>query len=357
MTARSGFRPAARLSGLEPYRPPRTGGDTHRLHANEGRAPPQALAAVLAAVDLARYPAAGEVEARLAEAHGVDAAKVVLTAGGDDALARIAYAGLEPGRKAALFTPTFEMIPRYVQLAGAEAVLVPWLDGPFPEAAFREALARSDMGFVVTPSSPAGEVASQESLLRLAEAAAEGGQSLVADLAYAEFADEDPTDALVARGDVVITRTFSKALGVAGLRAGYAIAPRPIADALRVAGQPFAVSSLTLAVVAALLETRAALAEAAARRVRNERTALFEALDGLGCAPIPSQGNFVLARVGSGARAFAESLGSAGLRVRVFEHPEILAGSVRITCPQDDDVFRALMSALPDAADAAQART
>lgn len=348
--AGGGFQPASRLRGLRAYRPPGAGSESFRLHANEGRAPERSLTAVFEAVDLSRYPAAGDVEARLASFHGVDPARVVLTAGADDALARLAFAGLEPGRSAVISEPTFEMIPRYVQLAGARAIRVPWLDCPFPEDAFGAALASAEMAFVVTPSSPAGEVVETEVLNRIAAQAAEQNCCLVVDLAYAEFADEDPTPALVDRGDVVVTRTFSKAIGVAGIRAGYAVAPREVADALRVVGQPFAVSSLTLAVVSSLLDERASLANRASETVRTERGRLFTELKRLGLRPIPSQGNFVLARVGAGAPAFADALAAHGLRVRVFAQPSCLEGAIRITCPQDQAVFSRLMSALPEAA-------
>lgn len=345
----TGLKPAGRLAGLKPYRPPRGGGDGVRLHANEGRSPSMAVSDALAGLDFAEYPSATAIEERLAEAYGVASEQVVLTAGADDALARLALAYLEPGRRAVLMDPTFEMIPRYVQVAGAEAERVPWFDGPFPEAGFAEALDRADVGFVVSPSSPAGEVASQAALERLAERAQAQGKLLVVDLAYVEFADVDPTAELLVRG-AAVARTYSKALGLAGLRVGYVIAGSDVTASLRAIGQPFSVSSPSLAVVGALFDRRQTLACAAAERVRTERERLRVGLEELGARPIPSQANFVLAQFGSSAEAFVEALAELGYRVRRFVGSPPLDGCVRITCPQDEETLEGLLAAMAQAA-------
>ena len=108
------FKPAARLAGQTAYRThPRTG-DLLRLDANEGLAPPTgfALEALQSRPEaLGVYPSAADLERDLAERHGIDPNSILVTAGGDDALARICQATLEPGRRAILTTPTFEMIP------------------------------------------------------------------------------------------------------------------------------------------------------------------------------------------------------------------------------------------------------
>lgn len=350
--------PAARIRGLKPYKPSAgSRPDALRLHANEGRAPDLDVGAALAGLDLARYPSAAALEARLAERHGIDADRVVVTAGADDALARIALAVLEPGRAAAIFAPTFEMIPRYVRLAGAEAVEVSWLDAPFPEDGFAEALGRPGVtaGFVVTPSSPAGEVAPADAVLRLADLARARGQLLVVDLAYVEFAEHDPTAELVARGDVLVTRTLSKALGLAGLRVGYAIGPAPVADWLRAVGQPFAVSAPSLALAERALEDAEDRIAAARDRVREERRQLHDRLLARGAQPVRSEANFVLARLGERGRATADALEASGYRVRLLAGPG-LEGALRITCPQDPAAFEGLLAALDRALDREEAR-
>lgn len=343
--------PAGRIAGFEPYRP---SGDARpgavRLHANEGSSPlpGHALGALLEGLDLARYPSAAGLEARLAEQHGVEPEQVVVTAGADDALFRLCLAILEPGRNAVLTAPTFEMIPRYVRLAGAAPIEVPWLGGPFPEDDFSGALARGRdaLAFVVSPSSPAGQRVDTSVLRRLAARAADQGSLLVADLAYTEFADEDPTDVLVQDGRACVTRTFSKALGLAGLRVGYAVAPASVANWLRAVGQPFSVSVPALALAFAVLERRGEVLEDGRRTVLRERAAIFEALEAAGAQPVPSEANFVLARLGAQAPGFVKHLAEAGLRVRAFGGPGPLEGAVRISCPQDQAVLERLLTAI-----------
>lgn len=308
----------------------------------------RALGRYLEDLDVARYASTAELEVRLAHAHNVSAERVVVTAGADDALLRLCLAVLEPGRRAAVFRPTFEMIPRYLQLSGGEPVEVPWLDGPVPEDDFAKALIEDGvtLGFVVTPSAPSGEVVPFDVVERLADRAAVLGRLLVVDLAYVEFAADDPTDRLAARGDVVLTRTFSKALGLAGLRVGYAIAPEPVAEWLRTVGQPYAVAAPSLAIATALLDARPVIAARARARVLAERQGLFTELEALGARPIPSQANFVLARFGPSGPGIAERLLQAGYRVRAFTGPGDLEGALRISCPQDEQAFDGLLLAL-----------
>lgn len=347
------MKPASRLAGVVPYVPSSAGGDVvARLHANEGRAPELDLQEALRGLDLARYPSTAAVEADLARFHGVDAAQVLVTAGADDALARIASATLEPGRRAVMAHPTFEMIPRYARLAEAEVVPVPWLGGLFPLEAFRARLEVGTVAFVVTPSSPSGEVAPLEALLALAEAADGAGAQLVVDLAYVEFADVDPCPELLAQGNVLITRTLSKALGLAGLRIGYVLGPVERIRWLRSSGQPFSVAAPSLAIARALLPRRVELAEAARARVREERSRIFEALERVGAEPVPSQGNFVFARAGGRGIERAAALAKLGFRVRAFAEPP-LSGTLRISCPQDETVSAALLEAIEQVWEAA----
>lgn len=336
------FSFAARLSALEPYRPsPPSNKTMVALHANEGRAP--VLNIPLHELPLNLYPKAAKLEAQIAKAYQLDPSQVVVTAGADDALLRLALSFLEPGRKAALLNPTFEMLPRYVQFAGGTSVSVPWFDRRFPLAEYQTAMEEAALGYVVTPASPSGEVCQQEDLLVLAESARVAGSVLVIDLAYIEFADLDPTRVLLEHGHAVVTRTFSKALGLAGLRVGYALGPSAVMTALRTVGQPFAVSGPSLLAAEAAFQKRDEIASAAKARVQKERAQLFKVLAPK--APIASQANFVLSRWGPRGPEVVASLAEMGFKVRGFS-AKGLEGTIRITCPQDETVMDALVPAL-----------
>jgi histidinol-phosphate aminotransferase len=341
-----GPQPSARLRGVTRY-----GSGAHvaaavHLDANEGLPPPRSLMDAMAPVwarVASRYPDAGEFEAQLAAGLGVAPEQVIVTCGGDEALQRICLATLEPGRRAMLPAPTFEMIPRYIRLSGAEMVDLPWEEGAFPtDAAI--AAAAPDVGavFVVTPNNPTGLAACEADLRRLS--AAMPWAVIVVDLAYTEYADEDLTRVALSLPNAVIVRTLSKAWGLAGLRVGYAAGPAGVIDWLRVAGGPYPGNGPGMAMASRWLVEGEAAVRATVERVRRERTALCALLADLGARPLPSQANFVVARFDD-AHGVADRLLARGISVRRFTSPR-LRDALRITCPADDTVFELLIAGL-----------
>ncbi len=268
-------RPTSRFAGQTGYRVPRHPApvDLH-LDGNEGAVPPPDLLDALAARGpdaFRRYPDAAPLAARIAARLGLAAEQVMVTAGADEAIERLCRAVLAPGRALVLPVPSFEMIERYARIAGGEVVAVPWPGGAFPRAAVLDAIApETALIAVVSPNNPTGAVASAEDLRALSAAAPQA--VLLVDLAYGEFADEDLTPAALALPNAVVTRTFSKAWGLAGLRVGYAAGPAEIVGWMRAAGGPYAVASASLALAEALARTGRrrgrALRRARARRAR-----------------------------------------------------------------------------------------
>ncbi|MCW5775801.1 MAG: histidinol-phosphate aminotransferase family protein [Phycisphaeraceae bacterium] len=346
--------PAGRVRAVTAYAPPASSpcpwSTVHcplSLHANEGRAPDGAILERLRALDaetLRRYAKPTALEALLAARLGVGPERVVVTAGADDALERLCRAALEPGRTAVLTDPTFEMLPRYVRLTGASPVEIPWLDRAFPAAEFEGAIdASTGAAFIVSPNNPTGAAVSTSDMLGIARR--NPGCLVVADLAYVEFADEDPTAELLRLPNAVVTRTFSKAWGLAGLRVGYAIGSAEVMGWLRTVGHPFPTSGVSLALAAGALEADQAGTRAYLDRVRTERAELAELLRSLGAEAPESQGNFVLGRFAD-AWAVADALGARGIRVRRFERGTPLGDRLRITCPGDEGEFGRLVGAL-----------
>ncbi len=301
-----------------------------KLDSNEGRAPAVDVDALTPTL-LARYPKTRELEAALAARHGVEPSQVIVTAGADDALQRLAAALLAPGRELVLPQPTFEMIERYAAARGATLREVEWPGGPYPTgdviAACNEATA---MVAVVSPNNPTGAIASLEDLQRVAAAAPQA--VVVLDHAYAEFADEDLTRAALGLPNVVVLRTFSKAWGLAGLRVGYAIGAPELIGWLRAAGNPYPTAGPSLAIAGAALETGARQLAGVVGRVREEREDLREVLGELGWRPSPSQANFVLAR-GDDPLWLRDALAGFGVAIRAFPGRARLEDAVRITCP------------------------
>lgn len=367
----SPIAPASRLAGLMPYAPPAPIHtiDLH-LDANEGPRPSQAVLDAIAAVPpsaIHRYPDASALETKIAHRLGTDPANVLVTNGGDDAIDRTCRAVLEPGRTAILHTPTFEMIPRGVRLNGATPVEIPWRTKGFPTDAVLDAIERCGretghppaMIALVTPNNPTGCVIPLRKILAIADAAP--NCLILVDLAYIEFADDDPTPALLDRPNIMMVRTFSKAMGLAGMRVGYAVAPEPIITMLRTTGGPYPVSPISLAAASAALDEPDRL-ETTVARVRTERAQLADLLTALGARPMPTQANFVTADFTTcalscaaavptvpPAEAIRHALAARGIAVRGWPSRPDLAGLLRITLPANDPDFARLTTSLKGA--------
>ncbi len=337
------------------YQPPRHPAPVDlRLDANEGAPPDPSLLEALHAdfTEICRrYPNAQPLEKRLATITDVTPDRLLATAGADDALERAVRLAASRGRRAILTRPTFEMLPRYVDRSGLDRAEIDWLDSAFPiDTILRTIDADTAMVAVVTPNNPTGAVASAADLrairARLDELAPNA--ILLVDLAYTEFADEDLTPVALSLPNTIITRTMSKAWGLAGLRVGWATGPANLIDGLRAMGQPFAVSGPSIAIACARLDRSPEPDRQIIDRIRAERTALFGTLTRLGAQPIASQANFILARF-ENAPWVADALAGLGIAVRRFTDRPGLEGFLRIGCPASTGGLTRLQRALETA--------
>lgn len=280
-----------------------------------------------------RYPDTGRLAEAVAARHGVPVEQVLVTAGGDDALFRCFLASAD--RAVVATTPSFEMIRRYASQLETPLIEVPWWDGDFPVDDFlTEAAVSPGMAVVVSPNNPTGNVISQAGLRKVSDTY----PMVVLDAAYAEFADEDITEAALEMGNVVVIRTLSKAFGLAGLRVGYLLGTADMVRRLAGFGSPYSMSALSAALATETLENGTADADDFAAGVAGRRKRLAALLDELGCDPLPSQGNFVLA-TNVDAPWLVAAAASLGVGLRGFADRPELARCVRITVPATDEDF------------------
>ncbi len=321
---------------------------TIRLDGNEGRLPPPSILDAVPNAGpelLRRYPSKAALEGKLAARFGLDPEALIVTNGADDALDRIARAFVGSGRSLVAPGPTFEMIERFVQIAGGEFIEVPWWSEPLPVAAI-EAAVRADTSVVavVTPNNPTGLSATRAEIETLA--ARFPDRLLVVDLAYAEFADEDLTRPLARLDNVVMTRTLSKAWSLAGARVGYALSGNAaLIGHLRNAGGPYPVGGPSLAIAEAWLDAGLDHVEESRTVVVEERGRLSALLRELAAEPFPSQANYVCARFRD-VQWVHDVLASVGVAIRAFTDKPKLADCARITCPQDAETMTRLENAL-----------
>lgn len=350
MSPRAEGGPVSRVApGLAYRRPLAPRPVSLKLDGNEGARP--SLEPLLEALRaegpelLRRYPDVTTLEAALARLHGVEPSRVLVTAGADEAIDRCCRAFLSPGRTMLVPDPSFEMLDRYAALAGGELVRVPWTPGPFPTAGM---LARLDERIaiiaVVSPNNPTGEVATLDDVRRIAAVAPDA--LILLDHAYVEYADEDFTTPALALRNVVVTRTFSKAWGLAGCRVGFVLGSAGVIAVLRAAGGPYPVAGPSVAFAAVQLERGTPAMGAHVARVRRERAELRALLAARGAVPRRSQANFVYADLGRRAGFVHAALAAQGILVRDFPDRPGAANGLRITLPGDSEAFARLTAAL-----------
>lgn len=315
----SGPVPSPGLAATRPYEPVRRGPacDLDLAGTEAGGLPLAGVELPAGALDAAaRYPNAAPLAARIATALGVDASRVLVTAGADDALDRVARAVLAPGRNAIVTDPTFEMIPRYITLSGAELREVSWPGGRFPvDAVLARADARTAMVAIVSPNNPTGAVAAFDDVRRVHDALPRA--VVILDLAYVEFADADPTTEALGLPRVVVVRTLSKAYGCPGLRVGYAAGSSEFIGWMRRAGGPFPVSSMSLAIAEGVLANAGPARDATVAATRAGRRRIAATLGELGAEALPSEANFVTV-AGTRAAWIRDALAAQGIATRFF---------------------------------------
>lgn len=317
-----------------------------RLDKNEGPPPCEALMAQWATLGgdaLQRYATPDRLEAEIARSLGLDPEQVLVTCGGDDALERFAQVYLGCDRPLAHTTPTFGVLLQRAAEADTQLLGQPWLGGPFPLEDFAETAQSAAALYVVGPNNPTGASVRPSDWSALLEVADK--RPLLADLAYVEFDDNDPSRQLV-EGGALVLRTFSKAFGLAGLRVGYLLGPADRLAPLRKRRAVYAVAGPSLALARLAFMQADPDREAYLAQVREERPQLVSHLRTLGLNAPDSSANFAY---GSGPEAerWCDLLGERGIRARRFRRDEG-AGEpgLRITTPGNPSDFSRLVRAL-----------
>jgi histidinol-phosphate aminotransferase len=254
--------------------------------------------------DLGRYPDANgfALKAAIAAKYAVPPEWITLGNGSNDILELAAHAFVEPGQAVMYAQYSFAVYPLATQAVGARAICVPARDFGHDLPAMRDAITDdTKLIFIANPNNPTGTfvpAAELETFLR----AVPPSVLVVLDEAYNEYlAQELQYDSIawVRRfPNLLVSRTMSKAYGLAGLRIGFAIAQPAITDLMNRVRQPFNVNSLAQAAAIAALNDTAFLLQSAELNASGYRqlTAAFEAM---GLTYVPSFGNFVLVKVGS----------------------------------------------------------
>lgn len=286
-------------------------------------APPAARRALSEApgAAFARYPSlySTPLRAALLRYVGLERAGgvgVVTGCGSDDVIDSAMRAFGAPGDRIAFSAPTFSMIPTFARLNGLEPVSIP-LTSRFDVDAERLVHLGAKITYLCTPNNPTATALSREAVEYVA---AHASGIVLLDEAYAEFAPETFVDLVTRFERLIVTRTFSKAFGLAGLRVGYGVGGAELVGMVERARGPYKVNApAERAVLAALGESDDALGwvRAHAALAVENRERLAAGLRALGLVPLPSAANFVFVPT-SRARLIAHGLRERGVLVRAF---------------------------------------
>jgi histidinol-phosphate aminotransferase len=344
------LEPRPAVKNLRAYRPPLAGRRGLRLDFNESTigCSPRVLAQLrsLDAETLARYPEREPVEAEVADFLELDAGQVLLTNGVDEAIHLLCSAYLEPGDEALIVVPTFAMYVLFAQAEGARVVQI--MSGgnfSFPlEELLSQISARTRLIAVANPNNPTGTAVAREILLKVAEAAPQA--ALLVDEAYFEFHGETILAHIGRPANLFVTRTFSKAYGLAGLRIGILAGDSGQMGMVRRAASPYNVNAVALAVLPEALRDRLYVENYVAE-VQHGRGVLEQELRTLGLHYWPSRANFVLVRVGPAYMEFIQALRARGILVRDRNSDPGCEGCMRLSVGSGEHT-QTLIGALRD---------
>jgi histidinol-phosphate aminotransferase len=344
--------PREAVRNLPTYHPPLGGRTGLRLDFNENTVgcSPRVLERIrgMDPEELARYPERAPVEAIVANHLKVSPQEALLTNGVDEAIHLLCETYLQPGDDVFIVVPTFAMYQIFAAATGARVVSVPaGRDFTFPLDEIRRRANRATrLIAMANPNNPTGSVAGVEELLLIADSAPEA--ALLVDEAYFEFYGETLIGTWRERPNVFVARTFSKAYGLAGLRAGVLMGNGEQMESVRRVASPYNVNSVALACLPVALADQEYVNQYSSE-VRAGRERLQRELKSLGILFWASQANFVLMRVGDRNSAFIRGMRDRGILVRDRSRDHGCEGCVRITlgsAAQTDRLLLALRETL-----------
>lgn len=309
------------------------------LDRNERLSPlPDAIVEeVRAAIDsalLTHYPSTDRLYDQLAASFGVERDRLLLTAGSDAAVRALYHVYSHPGGTAVMLEPSYAMYPIYARMFGLEPVQIAFgEDLSIDTAALLHAVRPGTrLVFIANPNQPTGTVVADEVIAELLDRAREHGALVVVDEAYYPFSGHTLLPWVADHPNLVVTRTFSKAWGLAGMRIGLVAADPEVVANLYKVRSAYDVNAAAAACAEVLL-AHPEVAEEYAAEVAAGRELLVARARELGLEPVPSLTNFQVLRL-AGRRDPAELVAALHERGYIVKGPfgaPCLRDCIRVT--------------------------
>jgi len=338
-------RPRRAVLEMPEYHPPLAGREVLRLDFNENTlAPsPKVIERVrqITAEGLTKYPEREPVERKVAAHFGLQAEQVLLTNGVDEGIHLMCCAFLDEGDEALIAPPTFFMYDVNISIMTRGLVKVQSDESlEFPFERFMAAITeKTKLIMVATPNNPTGAPVSREHLLAIAKAAPQA--VLMVDEAYYHFHGESVMQDLADVPNLIVARTFSKAYGLANLRAGMLAGNAELLRYVRKVCSPYNINGVALDCLSVAIEDEAYLAWYV-DQVKTGREQMMAGLAELGVPYFLSEANFVLMKIGPKHKELVAAMRSHGVLLRDRSADPGCDGYVRITIGVEDHVTRGL---------------
>ncbi len=332
---REALRPRRAVRAMAPYSPPTSGREGKlRLDFNEntqGCSPKVAefLRERITVERLAIYPEYAEAKSRLAQHFGVAENETLLTNGTDEAIHVLMNTFVDEGERVIILEPSYAMYRFYAELAGARIESISYRENTlaFPREKLLAAISPETKAILISnPNNPTGTATNIEVLREILERAKNA--AVLIDEAYFEFCGITALPLIREFPDLFVSRTFSKAYGMAGMRFGCLFSDARNISFMRKAQSPYSVNSLGALAALAAIDDRAYV-ENYVKEVLTAREFLYAQLTRRGIPFYRSEGNFVLLRPGESVGEICARLREAGVLIRDRSHE--LPGCARVT--------------------------
>lgn len=271
-------------------------------------------------------PTAKKLKKKIAEYYGLSDEQVVVGNGSDAILDTISKSFVREKRAFGYFYPSYEMYSFFASRNERESVEIP-LNADFSLPSTKEYLKEIDALFICSPNNPSGLTVKPEKIKSILKE----NILVVIDEAYAEYSDQNLLPLIEEYDNLILVRTFSKAWGLAGIRAGYALSSAKRGVELVEDMLPYNVNSLSIQAALAALD-KEDMMKATVDKTIQERGSLSLELEDRGFNPLPSETNFLFCKI-PGSIEISElyhELLERGIRIRTFDESR-LAENVRIT--------------------------
>ena len=332
----SALKPRVAVKNMRPYSPPSQGRvDQMRLDFNEntiGCSPKviEAISEIIDANAMSMYPEYSQAKSVIANFFNVMSEQLVFTNGTDEAISLLVNTFVEHGQQLVLVHPSYAMYRFYGELGGAKITEVQYEitdDFKFPMAKLLASINQETAAvFLANPNNPTGTAISRSEIVQVLRAAP--NSVVLIDEAYVEFADVSALDLINEFPNLFVSRTFSKAYGMAGIRFGCLFSDAQNIEWVQKAQSPYSVNVVAITAALAAVRDDKYLTNYVSE-VRESRKFVEAEFDRLGVKYFDSTGNFLLFDVGSRATSIRDQLATRGVLVRDRSYE--IAGCVRVT--------------------------